>query len=196
MVDWACRIVGGLSVWLISLIEGNQGKRNRKRKGKLLAPVLWFELRYWSLCFSLFCLNVLRSWYRWSGSSSGGRHGVCRRLLSVGHPHPLPPHHWPVRDTPLFHFGAVLTRPHTTPCVSAHNLLSGATTRSLLMDSLLPASRHSYFPNDWTNFLPNYSACNACTSSLLHSINFHRLSQTVVFGRILVQRLFPLVALY
>lgn len=30
--------------------------------------------------------------------------------------------------------------------------------------------------------MPNYSACNACSSSLLHSINFHWLSQAFVSG--------------
>lgn len=55
--------------------------------------------------FSIF----FRSWYRWSGSGSGGRHSVRRGLLPISHPHPLPPHHWPVRDRPLPSY----TRTHT-----------------------------------------------------------------------------------
>lgn len=80
---------------------------------------------------------------------------------------------------------------HTyTPLLAS--LLSKVTTRSLLMDSVLPPSRHSYFPNGWTNFLPNYSACNACTSSLPHSINFHLLSKAFVFILFLVHRVWSL----
>lgn len=80
---------------------------------------------------------------------------------------------------------------HThTPLLAS--LLSTVTTRSLLMDSVLPPSRLSYFPNGWTNFLPNYSACNACTSSLPHSINFHLLSKAFVFSPLLVHGVWPL----
>lgn len=153
-----------------------------------------------SLCFIfVFISNFPRSWYRWSGSSSCGRHSVCGRLLFAGHPHPLPPYHWAVRRSLFYSLSHACTHPHTHTLIplqlSSHNLQSHATTRSLLMDSLLPPSRHSYFPNGWTNFLPNYSACNACTSSLLHSINFHRLAQTVVSSLFLVHRVLHSVPL-
>lgn len=63
-----------------------------------------------------------------------------------------------------------------------YNLQSNATTWNLLMDSFfLPPSRQSYFPIGWINFLPNYPACNACTSSLLRSINLQKFARSVVF---------------
>jgi len=82
-----------------------------------------------------FPLTLLRSRYRWSGSGSGGRHGVSRWLLSFGDPYPLPSHHWTVRHLLFF---LINTRPHTpahTNTFPSHNLPSYSTTRSLLMDS-------------------------------------------------------------